>query len=50
MLKSLALAVLGASVPAVAAVQAGSPNGQDKTVTKLNKVTATATISARDLS
>jgi Cu/Ag efflux protein CusF len=48
MLKSLALAALLASVHTVVVVQAESLQGQEKTVTKQNKVTATATIRAID--
>ncbi len=48
MLKPLALAALLASIFTIAAVQAESLQGQDKTVTKQNKVTASATIRAID--
>src|SRR5436190_747528 len=48
MLKPLALAALLASVATVTAVRAASPQGQDKTVTKQNELTETATIRAID--
>jgi Cu/Ag efflux protein CusF len=48
MLKSLACVALLASLPTVAGAQAQSAKGQDKTVTRQNKMTETATIRAID--
>jgi Cu/Ag efflux protein CusF len=48
MIKSLAIAALLMSLPTVVAVQASPLQGQEKTVTKQNQVTATATIRAID--